>query len=262
MMIDIAGLTGSPTTNDFIFRIGNDNNPAAWAAAPEPTSILVRPNAGVNGSSRVELVWADGSLKNTWLQVTVKATATTGLAQTDVFYFGNAVGESGNSATNAVVNSTDELAARSNPRTFLDPALANSLYDYNRDGLVNAIDQILARSNSTTLATSLKLITVPTNMQTVSAEDGRLVAAQYNLTNGLATLQASRVDVAAAAALLTFDSELIVLDRHASPLKASDASVEVLSAVVQQLGGEEDQETLVDDDLYDLIAGDLITSRH
>lgn len=102
-------------------------------------------------------------------RVSVSNPAATGLAQADVFYFGNGVGETGNSVANAIVNSTDELAARSNPRTFLNPATITLPYDFNRDGLVNATDQILARSSATTLATSLKLITVPTAAQAAAA---------------------------------------------------------------------------------------------
>jgi len=60
-----------------------------------------------------------------------------------------------------VVNSTDEVAARQNARSFLNPAPLSWAYDFNRDGFVNATDQILARSNSTTLATSLHLIAPP-----------------------------------------------------------------------------------------------------
>ena len=46
----------------------------------------------------MELVWADGSILKEWLQVTLKANEHTGLAVPDVFYFGNAVGESGKSS--------------------------------------------------------------------------------------------------------------------------------------------------------------------
>ena len=158
VMIDVVGLTGTPTANDFIFRAGNDDNPVGWATAPAPTSIVVRPGAGVSGSSRISLGWTDGAIKNTWLQIIVKATAVMGLSQPDVFYFGNAVGETGNDPANAIVNATDEVAARTNPRSYLDLAPIDSPYDFNRDGFVNATDQILARSNSTVAATCLKLI--------------------------------------------------------------------------------------------------------
>ena len=117
----------------------------------------------------MELTWADGAIRNTWLEITVKATANTGLAQADVFYFGNAVGESGDSPLNAIVNAADEIGGRNNPKTFLSPAGLANRYDFDRDGFVNATDQILARSNSTTLATVLKLISVPGNLQSAEA---------------------------------------------------------------------------------------------
>jgi hypothetical protein len=65
-----------------------------------------------------------------------------------VFYFGNAIGETGDDADHAIVNATDEIAARNNPRSFNNLAPVTSPHDFNRDGFVNATDQILARSNS------------------------------------------------------------------------------------------------------------------
>src|SRR6185503_18866500 len=41
IMIDLA-LVGTPTTNDFTFKVGNDNNPDSWATATAPTNISVR----------------------------------------------------------------------------------------------------------------------------------------------------------------------------------------------------------------------------
>ena len=64
----------------------------------------------------------DGAIKGKWLRVTVPATANTGLPSADVFYFGNAPGESGNWATAALVNSVDEAGARHHPRGALNPA--------------------------------------------------------------------------------------------------------------------------------------------
>src|SRR5207253_10262387 len=100
-------------------------------------------------------------IQKQWLQVTLKADATTGLAKNDVFYFGNAIGESGDSTLNANVNATDELNARANQRNFLNPAPIDFKYDYNRDGLVNATDQLIARGNQTNFLSALKLITAP-----------------------------------------------------------------------------------------------------
>jgi len=93
--------------------------------------------------------------------VTVLATDATGLAVQDVFYVGNAVGESGDTAANAIVNATDEILARNNPSSPFNPAQIDNPYDYNRDKLVNATDQIVVRNNRTSPFTALKLITPP-----------------------------------------------------------------------------------------------------
>ena len=90
--------------DDFLFRMGNNDKPYGndlshpaddWPLAPDPIAIVVRPGAGQDGADRVTLIWADAAVRNCWLQVTMLATDATGLARTDVFYVGNAVGESG-----------------------------------------------------------------------------------------------------------------------------------------------------------------------
>ena len=171
VMVDINGLVATPTAADFQFRVGNDDAPAGWPAGPAPQSITVRAGAGVGGSDRVTVIWADndwhtttpetGAIAGQWLQVTVLATANTGLAAPDVFFFGNAVGESGNSSANAAIDATDEIGARNNPHWFLDPALVDDAYDYNRDKKVDATDQIIARNNQTFFLNDLELITLP-----------------------------------------------------------------------------------------------------
>jgi len=120
----------------------------------------VRSGAGSGGSDRVTILWADNAIQKQWLQVTVLATAATGLGSADVFYFGNAVGESGNSVTDARVNATDEILARNNPRAA-GQAAVDFAYDYNRDGKVNATDEIIARNNPTSSLSALQLISVP-----------------------------------------------------------------------------------------------------
>ena len=128
--------------------------------APAPTSITLRPGAGTDRSDRTTIIWADGAISNQWLQVTVKATPATGLAADDVFYFGNAIADSGNTDDDAQVNLADEIAARNNPRTGFNPATLDLAFDYNRDQFVNLADEIIARNNGTTVFTALKLITV------------------------------------------------------------------------------------------------------
>jgi len=171
IMVDIDGLAGTPTAVNFVFLVGNNNDPTTWSAASAPMSITVRPGAGVDGSDRITLIWADddphtserepGSISNQWLQITVLATANTGLAEDDVFYFGNAIGESGNSTAETDVDTNDELGARNHPHSVLNPAPIEDAYDYNRDRRVDTNDEIVARNNSASAFTRLQLITAP-----------------------------------------------------------------------------------------------------
>ena len=111
----------------------------------------VRPGAGSGGSSRVTIIWADGAIKNA-VAASHGQDSRSAWLSADVFYFGNAVGETGNSAANALVNSTDEIGGAQQSQDVLEPGPGRfDTYDFNRDGFVNATDQILARSNSTTL---------------------------------------------------------------------------------------------------------------
>ncbi|MBI2928793.1 MAG: hypothetical protein HYY24_24280 [Verrucomicrobia bacterium] len=158
VMVDVGGLPGTPTVSDFEFKVGNDNTPSGWSAAPAPSSITVRAGDGTGGSARVTLLWANNAIQKQWLQVTVKATAATRLAADDVFYFGNAIGESGNSAIDASVTTADELKARAN--VTLNAAIDN-VQDFNRDDRVSSADQLIARSNITFGSLALQLITVP-----------------------------------------------------------------------------------------------------
>jgi hypothetical protein len=96
VMIDVAGLTGTPQAGDFAFNIWDGNEPGAWISAPIPTDITLREGSGANNTDRVTLIWADGAVTNTWLKVTVKSDAnggSLGLTTNDVFYFGNSIGD-------------------------------------------------------------------------------------------------------------------------------------------------------------------------
>ena len=76
----------------------------------------------------------------------------------DVFYFGNVIGETGNSG-NAVVNLSDVSLTRTNQSGFGSVGI-DSIYDYNRDGRVNLSDLSLARTNQSGFS-SVQLITAP-----------------------------------------------------------------------------------------------------
>ena len=160
----------APSASDFIFKVGNNNTPSTWTTAPAPTSISVRAGAGVSGSDRVELIWANGAITKKWLEVIVLANANTGLAQKagypsgqgDVFFFGNALGDSGlgDTSTQATVSTTDELGARNNPANVLLNIPITNVFDYNRDGAVNSTDALASRNNPTNLGNVVRFITV------------------------------------------------------------------------------------------------------
>ena len=107
IIVDIENPLSSPTLADFVFRVGNDDDPDGWVIAPAASRYVVRPREGVNQSTRVEIGWDDSVIQNQWLQVTVLANRSTALPQDDVFYFGNAPGDTGDSSANARVNSND-----------------------------------------------------------------------------------------------------------------------------------------------------------
>ncbi len=159
IMIDIHWTEGPIDDLDyFVFKVGNDNDPSSWATAPTPIEVKVRLGAGVDGSDRVTIIWADGAISGEWLQVTMLANDDTCLNEDDVFYFGNAPGETGDSETDAIVDGTDVEDTRDHPHPFFDPAPIDCDYDFNRDKRGNSIDTLIARNSQTTEETALQLI--------------------------------------------------------------------------------------------------------
>ncbi len=153
LMIDAFGLDSSISLDDFQFRTGNDSDPDNWQPAPLPIAITVRAGAGKNGSDRIELVWGDDAVKNAWLLITLEGNDAwggfnrgTGLAASDVFYFGSRIGDTGSGTEEAAITSAaDELAVRANPGINQG---VTSIYDFDRNGVVSAGDQLIARMNA------------------------------------------------------------------------------------------------------------------
>ena len=109
------------------------------------------------------IVWADGAILAKWLEIKIQPSSDTGFLVEDKFFFGNAIGETGDGSL-ALVNSTDLLRISLNLIGAFDPpATVTSLYDINRDGLVNAQDYLITRSNPTSPVdgSALELILVP-----------------------------------------------------------------------------------------------------
>ncbi|MBN2023268.1 MAG: lamin tail domain-containing protein [Pirellulales bacterium] len=173
LIIDMADLPSgiAPRASDFAFRVGNNDDPSTWAACAAPVSVTVRPGEGQGGSDRVTLIWADeDAVRGQWLEVRVLG-ARLGLAADDVFYWGSAPGESGDSPYHAMVNATDLVGARNHPHAQANPAGIGDAYDFNRDRLVDAADVAIARSGVTSPLSALRLIR-PEDQAAASAAAG------------------------------------------------------------------------------------------
>ena len=155
IMVDATGTGGAASASDFTFKVGNDSTPAGWATAPAPTSVSIRTGDGDSSSDRITITFADGAIAGEWLEVTYIPTS-------EKFYFGNAIGETGNSITNAQVTPADEIGIRDNPHILgSNPAAVIDVYDFNRDKKVGPTDCVICRNNGTNSSTALQLITVP-----------------------------------------------------------------------------------------------------
>ncbi len=207
IMIDLAGAHGSISTSDFIFKVGNNNTPSAWSNANAPTSVSVRAGAGVSGSDRVEITWNSGAPTKAWLEVIVLANANTGLVQKagypavqgDVFFFGNALGNSGAGDTviNSTVNAIDEGSARNNPQVVGNNIPITNLYDFNRNAIVNAVDEGISRNNATNSSTVLKYINIGSPPSAPEGDGGvaSALAAPATLTSQTFSANGNQVSV-------------------------------------------------------------------
>jgi fibronectin type 3 domain-containing protein len=157
IMIDVTNFDGTITPDDYELRVGNSSDTSTWQAAPTPALVTEYPGFGVNGSIRLELTWDSNAIQNEWVQVTLKANDNTNLAADDVFYFGNAIGDTGNSSTDAIVDAADTLAAQNNHTAA---ASITNRYDFNRDKVVDATDDVIVQNNLSG-ESPLLLITVP-----------------------------------------------------------------------------------------------------
>lgn len=153
VIVDLANSRpASLTADDFVFRVGNTNTPADWtlldgsSTIPLPTVVSGTRDEN-SGVQRFTLIWPDNAIQNQWLQVTVKAGQNTGLENDDVFYWGNAIAETGGDDT--AVNSQDVLGVRANRTNPFAPAQIDNNFDINRSGTVDSTDVLIVRRNRT-----------------------------------------------------------------------------------------------------------------
>ncbi|MDZ4849893.1 MAG: hypothetical protein SGI77_11390 [Pirellulaceae bacterium] len=152
LIVDVAGLTGTPTAADFQFAVWNGTNVGGFTPLTATPTITVIAAGGSSGSSRVKIEFADNAIQNMWLRTTVLANANTGLAANDVFYFGHAMGDVnvGNLGTPIIISSdsTDATAVRQNLSLGANSANVTNIYDVNKDGSVTLIDYALVQQNA------------------------------------------------------------------------------------------------------------------
>ena len=157
VVIEVAGLASDAIdSGDFEFRVGNTSDPATWtllgatSAISLPTVSVVAGTSGQN--DQVVLAWPDNEIENTWLQVTIKSNARTGLAVDDVFYLGNQIGDINgdvNSQNRIRVNSIDSTMTRLNQAPTTTVGI-DDRYDVDRNGRVNSFDVIRVMLNQST----------------------------------------------------------------------------------------------------------------
>jgi len=202
IMIDIQGLAapGSITAADFSFAVGADNTPGTWAAAPVPSAVAVATGAGISGSDRITITWANDTIEDTWLEVQVLSTINTGLVAPDVFFFGNKVGDTTDPAVGTMFVT---LAASDGGAIIANTGFLVGItnrFDINKDnhvtlaadrGVVLANTGFLSRINIDLGPTIESLVGPPT---LISGVDTTLTASVPLLADGTPDPSVVRVD--------------------------------------------------------------------
>lgn len=134
MVLDLAADITNWTLR---FTAGRSGDPAAWPTALAPTSVVPQPQP--DGTTRLFITWADGAIVDQWLQGTIDLFAGTTLVDTDVFRFGNLVGDAGAGA--AISVSPADLVRTRNALGTSRVAI-DSPFDFNRDGRIDAADLV------------------------------------------------------------------------------------------------------------------------
>jgi len=151
------------SADDILLSAGIGNQLSDFSLLDVQPEVSVRIGEGVNGSDRITIILPNGSVTNEFLQVQVLANATTGLAQNDVFYFGNVVGDTGNRLTDTFVDGADVLQAQANLSGLFVTESVESNFDINRDAQVDGADVLLIQANLSPLFSAAVTITAPEN---------------------------------------------------------------------------------------------------
>ena len=143
LLIRMAGLSGgrTPGPADMTFAVATGRDPTGWAAAPAPSGFMVEHVPNFYGDTDlIHLVWPDGAIRNAWLRVTVIANENTQLAEDNVFYFGNLVGETFDTPGVYRVDATDLWRVRNSYSRAQYSQSMSSRVDPTHDTRVNSLD--------------------------------------------------------------------------------------------------------------------------
>ncbi len=153
---------------------------------------------GISGSDRVTITWADGAISNRWLEVLVAPTDNTGLASTDVFFWGSRIGDGNGtfSTTNA-----DAGLALNNPGAA---SIAN-LFDFNRSGSVTNGDAGLSLNNPGVLTRTSVALSAPTLAAALANDTG---PGGYPNADGITTDDTIGVTLTGTAPLVGFTAHV------------------------------------------------------
>ena len=109
LMVDLDKRLDFITGDRFTFRVGWGGAVGNSTVAPAPLSVIRRDGPG--GTERVSFTWADGAIRNAWLEVTVDVLSGDRVVGTDVFFYGSLPGETGRGAGPGAVLRVDAGAA-------------------------------------------------------------------------------------------------------------------------------------------------------
>lgn len=185
VMIDVSDLAepGNIGADDFVFKVGNTDDPSSWSIGSMPVDVQVLSGAGTGASDRIVLIWVDDNDDNVadpneavtgaWLQITIAANADTGLSSESIFYFGNGPGEVGDrSGLDANVNIADVFAVFNNQAANVD---VSNVYDHDRDRAVNIVDLFYTFNHQAAGGGALRVIDLsgvsPSGLETQQAPE-------------------------------------------------------------------------------------------
>lgn len=146
--IDILGFPagGGIGSGDLGFRVGNSTDISSWTPLGIAPAVSTTSGAGNGGSDRVYLSWPSASVENTWLEITLAASASTGLGSPDVFYYGHMAGDTNGDGAVTPADALLIINELNDPANLPAVVGAENPFDVNRDGRITATDLLLVQN--------------------------------------------------------------------------------------------------------------------